>query len=144
MGTPPDFGDVQPPGSAVVSGSGCVHASGCAARSARASSANALASPLTRGGRPGACLETGAARGRDPPASRPIPETRRARGLIAGGGVSLGLAGVGLLAVRAYRLSAYEDYVGLVTTAGQAGGKTPEQAAQLEASKEIKAPRSRC
>lgn len=76
------------------------------------------------------------------PAARPSLETRRARGLIAGGGVSLalaGFAGVGLIAVRAYRVGAYEDYVGLVAAAGQAGGKTSEQAAQLEASKEIKA-----
>ena len=77
-----------------------------------------------------------------PPTSRLIPDARRARGLIVGGGVSLalaGLAGVGLIAVKAYRVGPYQEHAGLVAAAEQAGGKTPEQEAQLRAYKEIKA-----
>lgn len=64
----------------------------------------------------------------------PSPDARRARGLVRGGAASLGLAGlagIGLVVVRAIRVGPYQQHTALVAEAEAAGGATPEQQADM-------------
>lgn len=70
----------------------------------------------------------------EPPSRELAPDARRARGLVRGGVVSLGLAGLagfGLVVVRAIRVGPYEQHETLVAEAKAAGGTTPDQQAAM-------------
>lgn len=70
----------------------------------------------------------------EPPSRALSPDARRARGLVRGGVVSLGLAGlagIGLVVVRAIRVGPYQQHEALVEEAKAAGGTTPDQQAAM-------------